>query len=50
MLEINYKNKVEEVKRIMKHWEKRNLTPFGRLTVIKNFIDSKAKPSYFYNP
>ena len=41
MLEINYKNKVEEIKRIMKHWEKRNLTPFGRLTVIKTLLIPK---------
>ena len=41
MLEINYKYKVEEIKRIMKHWEKRNLTPFGRLTVIKTLLIPK---------
>ena len=38
---FNYKNKVEEIKRIMKHWEKRNLTPFGRLTVIKTLLIPK---------
>ena len=36
-----YKNKVEETKRITQLWENRNLTPLGRLTVIKTLLIPK---------
>ena len=38
MIEINYKNKVEKIKGIMKQWGKKYLTPFGRLRVIKTLL------------
>lgn len=39
IVEINYHEKIEEIKRLFQNWSKRNITPLGRVTVIK-------KPSF----
>ena len=31
---INFENKVNEMKKVLNAWSRRNLTPFGRITVI----------------
>ena len=41
MLEINYDKKICEIKNLMNIWEKRYLTPIGKVTVVKTFILAK---------
>ena len=38
---LNYENKIAEVRRLLNSWSKRNLTPFGKITVIKTLALSK---------
>ena len=38
---INYENKLKDIKKILSPWTKRNLTPFGKITVIKTLAMSK---------
>ena len=39
--ELNYADKLSEIRRILNRWKKRQLTPFGRITVIKTLVLSK---------
>ena len=39
--DINYQDKIKEMKVLLTHWSKRNLTPIGRITVIKSLALSK---------
>ena len=41
MISINYEDKLLEIKNLLSHWSKRNLTPVGRITVIKSLALSK---------
>ena len=41
MLEINYDKKICEIKNLINIWEKRYLTPIGKVTVVKTFILAK---------
>ena len=41
MVQINYSAKMVEIKESIKHWNKRFLTPLGKVTVIKTFLLSK---------
>ena len=41
IFEINYRNKLKEIERLLTKWEKRNLTPFGKITVIKTLAVPK---------
>ena len=41
MTEINFNKTLETCKIILRNWKKRNLTPIGKITVIKTFIISK---------
>ena len=41
VVEINYRNKFEDIKRILNKWKKRKLTPFGKITIIKSLAISK---------
>jgi len=41
MIDINYDKYIVQSKDIIKHWNKRYLTPLGKITVIKTFIISK---------
>ena len=39
--EINYEDTLLEIQRIMKRWNKRQLTPLGKITVVKTLAVSK---------
>ena len=41
MASVNFKNKLQEITIILNQWSRRNLTPFGKITVIKTLITSK---------
>ena len=41
MVELNYYRVMESVTKLMKHWSKRNLTVFGRITVVKSILIPK---------
>ena len=41
MMEINYEKYILQITDTIKHWNKRYLTPLGKITVIKTFIISK---------
>ena len=41
MIDINYDKYITQSKDIINHWNKRYLTPLGKITVIKTFIISK---------
>ena len=41
MLEINYDKKICDIKNLINIWEKRYLTPIGKVTVVKTFILAK---------
>ena len=38
---INFENNLNEMKKVLTAWSRRNLTPFGRITVIKSLVISK---------
>ena len=38
---INYKNKLSEIRKLLNTWSRRNITPFGKITVIKTMVISK---------
>ena len=46
--ELNYSQKIEKVRNLIKIWSKRNMTIFGRLTLIKCFLLSQFV--YLINP
>ena len=41
MMELNYSKYIKQAESVIKHWNKRQLTPMGKVTVIKTFIMSK---------
>ena len=41
MIKMNYDKKVIEISALLKSWSKRNLTPIGRITVIKTLVIPK---------
>ena len=41
MYEINYRNKLVEIESLLRIWSKRNLTPFGKITVLKTLAIPK---------
>ena len=38
----NYENKLKEMENILNAWSRRNVTPFGKITVIKTLVLSKV--------
>ena len=38
---INFENKLNEMKKVLNAWSRRNLTPFGRIAAIKSLVISK---------
>ena len=38
---INFENKLNEMRNVLNAWSRRNLTPFGKITVIKSLVLSK---------
>ena len=41
MLELNYKNAIQKTKKILSTWKPQNLTPIGRITIVKTFAIPK---------
>ena len=41
IFEINYKNKLSQIEQLFTVWRKRNLTPFGKITIIKTLAIPK---------
>lgn len=41
IVHLNFENKLTEIRRLLMLWSKRNLTPFGKITVIKTLALSK---------
>ena len=41
MVLINYENKLDEMRKLINVWSKRNLTPLGKITVLKTLVISK---------
>ena len=38
----NYENKLSEIKKLLNTWSRRNITHFGKITVIKTVVISKT--------
>ena len=38
---INYENKLSEIRKLLNTWSRRNIIPFGKITVIKTMVISK---------
>ena len=38
---INYENKLSEIRKLLNTWSRRNITTFGKITVIKTMVISK---------
>ena len=38
IVSINFENKLNEMKKVLNAWSRSNLTPFGRITVIKSLV------------
>ena len=41
MIQLNYDKYINQAKETINHWNKRYLTPLGKITVVKTFILSK---------
>ena len=41
MIDINFESKLKEISDLIKIWEKRYLTPIGKITIVKTFLMSK---------
>ena len=41
ILDINFKDKLSQIETLLAKWKKRNLTPFGKITIIKNLAIPK---------
>ena len=39
--DININNKIKEIKKLAYIWSSRNLTPYGKITIIKSLLISK---------
>ena len=56
MIDINYSKAYREIKNVLIQWSKRKLTPYGKITIIKNlamakinhYIMSLPNPSYHF--
>ena len=48
--EINYNEKVKEIRKEIKEWSKRILTPLGRLTIIKTLLIAKLNHLFIALP
>ena len=47
---INFEGKIEEVKREISRWNKRNMTPLGKITIIKTLVISKLTHLFMNMP
>ena len=41
IITINFENELNEMNKVLNAWSRRNLNPFGRITVIKSLVISK---------
>ena len=41
MMDLNFESKLKEIRDLIKIWEKRYLTPIGKITIVKTFLMSK---------
>ena len=44
IVSVNFENKLTEMRKVVNSWSRRNLTPFGKITVIKTLVISKITP------
>ena len=42
MVALNYKEKIDKMNKILSHWKRRNLTVYGKVTVIKSLVIPKC--------
>jgi len=47
---INFENKLNEMKKVLNAWSRRNLAPFGKITVIKSLVLSEITHLLFNLP
>ena len=47
---LNYTNKLEEIQQVLNSWSRGNLTPFGKMAVIKTLAVSKLTHLSMYLP
>ena len=40
MIKLNYEDKIKKMKRVISNWNRRVLTPIGRITVVKTLLIS----------
>ena len=45
IITINFENKLNEMKKVLNAWSRKNLTAFGRITVIRSLVVSKEPTS-----
>ena len=50
MIELNYNEKIREIKTLLLSWSKRVLTPFGKITVLKSLAISKLNHLFMALP
>ena len=50
MIDLNFKSKILEIKELIKIWNKRYLTPLGKITVIKTFLLAKLNHLFLTLP
>ena len=50
MININFKEKLENIVKMIKHWKKRYLTPLAKITVIKSLLLSKLNHLFISLP
>ena len=50
MIEINYNLAISKIKTAITHWNRRFLTPLGKITVIKTFLVSKLNHLFLALP
>lgn len=50
LLEINYNEKIKEIKKEIKQWSRRILTPLGRITILKTLLIAKLNHLFIALP
>ena len=50
IVNVNYESKVEEIRKILRVWTKRQLTPLGEITILKTLAISKITHLFIILP
>ena len=50
IIELNYEKVLADIQKLLEHWEKRNLTPIGKITIIKTLCLSKLNHLFLSLP